>query len=261
MARTRTRERQLRQLAERRMAERRRRRRQRVAAGIVGGLVALAGIGLAARAFLGREENTTVDQQANPDKTTIPTPQGGVACGAEVPPEAGKKKPTFKKPPEMQIDPKKSYRVAMTTSCGEISLQLFDDKSPKTVNNFLFLVEKGFYDGLTFHRIVKDFVVQAGDPKGDGTGGPGYQFEDEVDNGLKFDQVGLLAMANSGPNTNGSQFFITTGDAAHLNGKHTIFGKVTAGQEVLQVLNALEVDQASKPAQTAYIETITIIQK
>ena len=241
------------------MAERRRRRRQRVAAGIVGGVVALAGIGLAARAFLGGED-TTVEQSANPDQTTSPTPLGGVACGGQVPPDAGKKKPTFKNPPEMQLDLDRSYRVAMMTSCGEISLQLFDDKSPKTVNNFLFLVKEGFYDGLTFHRIIKGFMIQGGDPAGTGTGGPGYQFEDEVDNGLKFDQVGLLAMANSGPNTNGSQFFITAGDASHLNGKHTIFGKVIGGMDVVNTLNALPVE-ADKPTQTAYIETITIIQK
>jgi peptidyl-prolyl cis-trans isomerase B (cyclophilin B) len=261
MARTRTRERQLRQLAERRMAERRRRQRQRIVAGIVGGIVAAVGIWFGVMAFLGREGDTEVDQTANPKATASPAPLGGVACGGEVPPDAGKKKPTFKNPPEMQIDLKKSYRVAMTTSCGEINLELFDDKSPKTVNSFLFLVKKGFYDGLTFHRIIKDFVVQGGDPEGTGRGGPGYQFEDEVDNGLKFDQVGLLAMANSGPNTNGSQFFITTGDAAHLNGKHTIFGKVTSGMEVVDALNALEVDQNGKPAQTAYIESVTIIQK
>jgi peptidyl-prolyl cis-trans isomerase B (cyclophilin B) len=261
MARTKSRERHLRQLAERRMAERRRRRRQRVAAGVVGGIVAVAGLGFAAMAFLGREENTEVDQRAQPAKTNQPKNVGGVACEAAVPTTAGKKKPTFKNPPEMSIDPKKSYRVTLTTSCGDISVQLFDDKSPKTVNNFLFLARKGFYDGLTFHRIVKDFVVQGGDPKGDGTGGPGYQFEDEVDNGLTFDQVGLVAMANSGPNTNGSQFFITTGDASHLNGKHTIFGKVIGGMDVVQTLNALKVDQASKPAQTAYIESVTIIQK
>jgi peptidyl-prolyl cis-trans isomerase B (cyclophilin B) len=259
--RTKTRQRQLRQLAERRMAERRRRRRQRIAAGVVGGVVAVAGIGFGVMAFLNRGENTEVDQTAKPEETASPKALGGVACGGQVPPDAGKKKPTFKKPPEMQIDLNLSYRVAMTTSCGEITLELFDDKSPKTVNNFLFLVKKGFYDGLTFHRIIKGFVVQGGDPEGTGTGGPGYQFEDEVDNGLKFDQVGLLAMANSGPDTNGSQFFITTGDAAHLNGKHTIFGKVTGGMDVVDALNALEADQNGKPAQTAYIESVTIIQK
>lgn len=161
----------------------------------------------------------------------------------------------------MQLDLNKSYRVAMRTSCGEITIELFDDKSPKTVNNFLFLIKKGFYDGLTFHRIIKGFMIQGGDPEGTGTGGPGYQFEDEVKNGLKFDQVGLLAMANSGPDTNGSQFFITAGNASHLNGKHTIFGKVTAGQEILQTLNALETDQGDKPVQTAYIDSVTIIQK
>lgn len=259
MARTKARERQLRQLAERRAAERRRRRRQRVVAGVVGGVVALAGLFFAARAFLGREENP-VDQSANPKQTASPAPLGGVACDGAVPVDAGTKKPTFKKPPEMQIDPSKSYRVAMLTSCGEITIELFDDKSPKTVNNFLFLVKKGFYDGLTFHRIIKGFMIQGGDPKGDGTGGPGYQFEDEVKNGLKFDQVGLLAMANSGPDTNGSQFFITAGDASHLNGKHTIFGKVTGGMDVVNTLNALPVE-GDKPTQKAYIQSVTIIQK
>jgi peptidyl-prolyl cis-trans isomerase B (cyclophilin B) len=262
MARTKARERQLKRLAERRMADRRRRRRQRVAAGVVGGLVALAGIGFAARAFLGGEENPEVNETANPNQAAAtPRALGGVACNAEVPPGAGKEKPRFKNPPEMQIDLNKSYRVVMRTSCGEIELELFDDKAPKTVNSFLFLVRKGFYDGLTFHRIVRDFVVQAGDPKGDGTGGPGYKYEDEIVESLKFDQVGLLAMANSGPGTNGSQFFITTGEASHLNGKHTIFGKVISGMDVVQALNGLDVDAASKPTQTAYINEITVIQK
>jgi peptidyl-prolyl cis-trans isomerase B (cyclophilin B) len=262
MARTKARERQLKRLAEQRMADRRRRRRQRVAAGVLGGLVALAGIGFAARAFLGGEENPDVTETANPNQAAAtPKPLGGVACNAEVPPGAGKEKPRFKNPPEMQIDLNKSYRVVMRTSCGEIELELFDDKAPKTVNSFLFLVRKGFYDGLTFHRIISGFMIQGGDPKGDGTGDLGYKFEDEVDNGLKFDQVGLLAMANSGPDTNGSQFFITAGDASHLNGKHTIFGKVTGGMDVVDALNALEVDQNDKPAQTAYINEITVIEK
>jgi peptidyl-prolyl cis-trans isomerase B (cyclophilin B) len=254
MTRTRTRERQLRRLAERREAERRRRRRQRIATGVVAGVIAVAGIGLAARAFLSRDENPEVNEAAQPKG-------GGVACNAQVPAVAKEEKQTFQKPPKMQIDLKMSYRVVMRTSCGEVTLQLFDDRTPKTVNNFLFLVRKGFYDGLTFHRIVRDFVVQGGDPKGDGTGGPGYQFEDEIVEGLKFDSIGLLAMANSGPDTNGSQFFITTGDAAHLNGKHTIFGTVLEGMDVVSRLNALDVDESSKPKLTAYIEEITIIQK
>lgn len=261
MTRTKARERQLKRLAERRMSDRRRRRRQRIAAGVVGGLVALAGIGFAARAFLGGEENPEVSETADPNQAATPRALGSVACNGEVPPGAGKEKPSFKKPPEMQIDLKKSYRVVMRTSCGEIELELFDDKAPKTVNSFLFLVRKGFYDGLTFHRIVRDFVVQGGDPAGTGMGGPGYKFEDEIVDSLKFDQVGLLAMANSGPNTNGSQFFITTGEASHLNGKHTIFGIVIRGTDVLQALNSLDVDAASKPTQTAYINEITIIEK
>jgi peptidyl-prolyl cis-trans isomerase B (cyclophilin B) len=254
MPRTRTRDRQLRRLAERRMAERRRRRRQRILTGVVAGVIALIGFGLVARAFLFRDENPEVNEAAQPKG-------GGVACNAQVPSVAKQEKPTFQKPPKMQIDLKMSYRVVMRTSCGEVTLQLFDDRTPKTVNNFLFLVRKGFYDGLTFHRIVRDFVVQGGDPKGDGSGGPGYQFEDEIVKGLKFDSIGLLAMANSGPDTNGSQFFITTGDAAHLNGKHTIFGRILEGADVVSRLNALKVDEDSKPTQTAYIEEITIIQK
>jgi peptidyl-prolyl cis-trans isomerase B (cyclophilin B) len=254
MTRTRTRDRQLRRLAERRMAERRRRRRQRIATGVVAGVIALVGLGLAARAFLFRDEEAQVNEAAQPKG-------GGVACNAQVPAASKQEKPTFKNPPKMQLDLKKSYRVVMRTSCGEVTLQLFDDRTPETVNNFLFLVRKGFYDGLTFHRIVRDFVVQGGDPQGDGSGGPGYQFEDEIVKGLKFDSIGLLAMANSGPDTNGSQFFITTGDAANLNGKHTIFGTVLEGMDVVSRLNTLDVDENSKPKQTAYIEEITIIQK
>jgi peptidyl-prolyl cis-trans isomerase B (cyclophilin B) len=119
------------------------------------------------------------------------------------------------------------------TSKGTIRIELFDDKTPKTIDNFEQLCGKKYYDGLSFHRVIADFMVQGGCPDGNGTGGPGYQFEDEFHADLKHDGPGVLSMANSGPNTNGSQFFITHVATPHLNGKHTVFGKVIEGQDVV----------------------------
>jgi peptidyl-prolyl cis-trans isomerase B (cyclophilin B) len=140
-------------------------------------------------------------------------------------------------PPAMQIDTKKSYRATMETSKGVIELVLHPEYAPKTVNNFVFLAREGFYDGLVFHRVIPNFMVQGGDPSGSGRGGPGYRFEDEfLGNPLTHD-TGVISMANAGPNTNGSQFFITHAPQPHLNGKHTVFGKVLDGQ---QVVNAIQ---------------------
>lgn len=127
-------------------------------------------------------------------------------------------------------------RITMKTSKGNIDLTLFASKTPVTVASFLNLAKKGFYNGLTFHRVIKDFMIQGGDPTGTGSGGPGYKFEDEVATGLRFERAGLLAMANAGPGTNGSQFFITHVPTAWLNQKHTIFGAVTKGQEVVNAV-------------------------
>lgn len=143
---------------------------------------------------------------------------------------------TWKEPPPLTIDTSKAYTATIVTERGEIVAQLFADRAPKAVNNFVFLARQGFYDGVTFHRVVPGFVAQGGDPTGTGSGGPGYQFEDEIDPELKFDSAGLLAMANSGPDTNGSQFFITYGPAPWLNGQHTIFGKVVQGMDVASSL-------------------------
>ncbi|GHT10980.1 peptidyl-prolyl cis-trans isomerase [Planctomycetales bacterium] len=121
----------------------------------------------------------------------------------------------------------------ITTKRGTIELQLFDDKVPNTVANFEKLAKDGFYDGLTFHRVIEDFMIQGGCPKGDGTGGPGYQFDDEFHKDLRHDAPGTLSMANAGPNTNGSQFFITHVLCPWLDGKHTVFGRVTKGQDVV----------------------------
>ena len=127
--------------------------------------------------------------------------------------------------------------ATMTTNKGEIRLELFDDKTPKTVANFEKLAGEGFYDGLSFHRVIDDFMVQGGCPQGTGTGGPGYQFEDEFHTELKHDTPGILSMANSGPNTNGSQFFITHVPTPWLDGKHSVFGKVLGdGQDVVNAI-------------------------
>jgi len=140
------------------------------------------------------------------------------------------------KQPEMQIDPKKKYTASMNTTKGIIEIELYPEHAPKTVNNFVFLIKEGFYDGVSFHRVIEDFVIQGGDPTGTGRGGPGYSFEDELKgNPLKHER-GIISMANSGPNSNGSQFFITHSPQSHLNGKHTVFGKVIKGLEVVDLI-------------------------
>jgi peptidyl-prolyl cis-trans isomerase B (cyclophilin B) len=147
--------------------------------------------------------------------------------------------------------------ATMVTNHGEITLELFDDDAPKTVDNFRKLARDGFYDGLIFHRVIPDFMIQGGCPQGTGTGGPGYTFEDEI-NDHKVVR-GALAMANAGPNTNGSQFFIVTTEAAPwLDGKHTVFGKVTAGMEVVDRLEGLPTDSRDRPSEDARIEKLEV---
>ncbi len=142
----------------------------------------------------------------------------------------------FTQCPEMSIDPSKQYFATIETEKGDIVVHLFADKSPLAVNNFIFLARQGWYDGVTFHRVIPGFVAQAGDPTGTGLGGPGYAFSNETDNGLSFDDAGILGMANAGPNTNGSQFFITYAPQPQLDGGYTIFGKVVSGMDVLENL-------------------------
>lgn len=140
-------------------------------------------------------------------------------------------------PPAISIDITKKYTATIEMeNGGEIVIELFADKAPVTVNNFVFLAREGFYDGVTFHRVIEGFMAQSGDPTGTGAGGPGYSFEDEFSEELTFDKEGLVAMANSGPNTNGSQFFITFAPTPHLNGLHTIFGQVIEGMDVVNAL-------------------------
>ena len=145
--------------------------------------------------------------------------------------------------------------ATLHTNHGAIAIELFDDDAPKTVDNFLKLSRDGFYDGVVFHRVIPDFMIQGGDPTGTGSGGPGYQFDDEP-NERKVVR-GALAMANAGPNTNGSQFFIVTTEAASwLDGKHTVFGEVTGGMDVVDAISALETDARDRPRDDVIIERV-----
>ncbi len=139
-------------------------------------------------------------------------------------------------PPEMQIDPEKTYRATMETKRGVIELELYARYAPRTVNNFVFLAREGFYDGVSFHRVIGDFMIQGGDPTGTGMGGPGYRFEDEFKGNPLKHESHVISMANAGPNTNGSQFFITHSPQPHLNGHHTVFGKVITGEDVVDAI-------------------------
>ncbi len=142
-------------------------------------------------------------------------------------------------PPEMQIDTDKHYLATLQTNKGNIEIELYPEYAPKTVNNFVFLAREGFYDGVSFHRVISNFMIQGGDPTGSGRGGPGYRFEDEFKgNPLRHDDAGVLSMANAGPNTNGSQFFITHAPQPHLDNRHTVFGKVT-GKKSQNVVDAI----------------------
>lgn len=162
----------------------------------------------------------------------------------------------------------------LNTSLGQIKIELFTDKAPKTVANFVGLAEgtkdwadpktgekqtsKSLYGGTIFHRVIPDFMIQGGDPLGQGIGGPGYKFDDEIDSSLAFDGPGYLAMANSGPNTNGSQFFITTVPTPWLNGKHTIFGKVVEGQDVVKKIESVETGADDKPVKPVTLDSVSI---
>ncbi len=167
--------------------------------------------------------------------------------------------------------------ATLNTNQGKITFELFFNQAPNTVANFVGLAEgtkgwidpktnqsmsgKSFYNGLVFHRVIKDFMIQGGDPLGSGMGGPGYKFEDEFDPELTFDSAGILAMANSGANTNGSQFFITHAPTPWLNGKHTIFGKVTTGMDVVDKIANLTTDANDRPVDPIIIESVTITRK
>jgi cyclophilin family peptidyl-prolyl cis-trans isomerase len=267
----RTRERQLAKLAARRHAEKARLRRRRNmgfgAAGIVVAMVLLVvGINLL------KGPKTTAASSVTPSASSTPSP-GPSPCGSPTPPaSASKTKPTFPKAPPLTIDQSKTYTATFKTSCGTFTAELLPKVAPVGVNSFVFLANKGFYDGLAFHRIVKGFVIQGGDPKGDGTGGPGYQTPVTVSKGEKFDAAGLLAFAHSGKGGNGSQFFVTLARAPNLNpssqGKYTIFGKVTKGLDVVKSIGtvptvagpACPAGESCSPTEPIFILKVTIAE-
>ncbi len=192
-------------------------------------------------------------------------PQAGQPQVSQQPGNARK---TFSAPPPMQIDTKKQYFATLHTSMGDIHIKLFASEAPVTVNNFVFLARNKFYDGLKFHRVIKTFMIQTGDPNGDGTGGPGYKFQDELPPKHPY-APGIVAMANAGPNTNGSQFFIGSGDdVKNLNRtpNYTVFGQVDSGMDVVQKIASVKVGpspsgEVSSPVDPVYINSVSIEEK
>ena len=162
-------------------------------------------------------------------------------------------------PPELTIDPKQKYTAVLHTDKGDIKLELFADKTPKTVNNFVFLARQGFFDGTFFHRVIADFMVQGGDPTGTGRGGPGYRFADEFHPSLHHDKPGMLSMANAGPGTNGSQFFITHVATPWLDNKHSVFGHVVEGMDVVNSIPPRDPQKVDAPA--IHIKSVTILER
>jgi cyclophilin family peptidyl-prolyl cis-trans isomerase len=162
-------------------------------------------------------------------------------------------------PPAMAIDPQNDYVATFHTDKGDITVQLFADKAPATVNNFIFLARQGFYDGTIFHRVIDNFMAQGGDPTGTGTGGPGYRFSDEFHPSLRHDRPGILSMANAGANTNGSQFFITHVPTPWLDDKHSVFGQVVTGLDVLLSIPARDPQRKNAPA--VRLNSVTIEER
>ena len=287
MANKRTRERHLAKLAARRQADRMAglRRRNRIVAASAGLITAIVVfvVGINLFADNGPPKASPRPSTSSPvpkpgtktgTVTLVAHPPAKVACGGTAPKSARKPKPQFTEP-KITVDKKVTYIARIVTSCGTIEVQLLPKVAPEGVNSFVFLAKKGFYDGLTFHRIVKGFVAQGGDPKGDGTGTPGYAFKIETSKRVTFDRPGLLAYANGGPGTNGSQFFITLAKLPQLNptpqASYTIFGKVIAGMGVVhriaRVHTATGTGCASAtekcvPSLAVYIDGVTIhVQK
>lgn len=286
----RSRDRQLAKLAARRQAERDAaiRRRKLImgsAFGVLGSVVVIVGLSLVL------SDDTTASPSVSPSvspstsaspsaapgtKTGTVTPtaandSGEVACGAEAPADAGKPKPQFAGPPPMKIDRKATYRATMVTSCGTIVIELDAKRAPQTVNSFVFLAKRGYFDGQYFHRLDTSIdVIQGGDPSGTGSDGPGYAIPDELNGKLTY-TPGTLAMANAGANTGGSQFFIITGpEGTNLDGNpnYTIFGKIVEGLGVAQTIQALPIVDAQaaangdlsgqRPKRAVYIDKVTI---
>jgi len=172
-------------------------------------------------------------------------------------PRADRRATEFERPQQV-LEPERDYRAVIETTAGSLTVDLAQDRAPTTVNNFVFLAQQRFYDGVPFHRVLEDFMAQTGDPTGTGRGGPGYQFEDEFHEELRHDGKGVLSMANAGPNTNGSQFFLTFGETPWLDGRHPVFGRVIEGEEVLDRLTRVDPTRPGG-AEPDRIEQVTIL--
>ena len=260
-----TRHRQLARVAARRQAERRRRDRQRITVIAVALVVALIGGVLAFAAFTGSETPPAASGTPTPSESSPPQP---VACGATAPADANKQPQEFAKPPPMKIDPNKTYTATLDTSCGTIVIQLLADQAPETVNSFVFLAGKGYFDGTQFHRIDTSIeIIQGGDPTATGQGGPGYTIPDELTGNESYGP-GVVAMANIGePNTGGSQFFMVHGPKGHALDSapnYTIFGRIVKGLGVVERIAKIPVEDPSagpagqQPSKTVYIDTVTV---
>ncbi len=192
---------------------------------------------------------------------TLPTLSGTVTASGPVKrfiDVGGVRIAQYSSVPPVTIDTSANYTAVMRTSLGNMAIELFAAEAPVTVNNFIFLAIEGFYNNVVFHRVIPSFMIQGGDPLGQGTGGPGYKFQDEFVASLTFDQPGMLAMANSGPATNGSQFFVTVAPTPHLNGAHTIFGQITQGQEVADAISLAQTRPGNIPVTPILILGIDI---
>lgn len=251
--------------AERREAVRdaiRRRRMRRL--GLLAASVVLAAVGVGAVLLV--QDDTTERPAASPrgsdDASAAPTPQP-VACGAELPSAAGSAKRSYGQPQDQDLDPDKTYVLRLETSCGDIEIELDVEGSPKTSNSVAFLARAGFYNGLVFHRIVPGFVIQGGDPRGNGMGGPGYDVVEPPPEDIAY-EAGVVAMAKTGqdpPGTSGSQFFIVSGDeASDLPAEYAVLGTVVDGLEVVEKIEALGQAGQAEPSAWAYIERANILE-
>lgn len=255
---------------EARYAAWRRQRRQRVAARVIAvALVAALVGGVAAAVFAGGDSGPstapTVTTEPAPT-TTLPAELAAIECSSEPPESAGTEKPAFEAPPDTVIEPESAYRATIGTSCGDLVVEMdpsAEGVSEAGVNNFVFLAREGFYDGLPFHRVVSDFVIQGGDPSGDGTGGPGYQFgsAEDVPEAEAPYALGDLVYANSGsdPSTSGSQFFVVTGpNGTQLPNDFIKFGTVVEGLEVAQRIEAFEAPGTQAPSRPVFITSVSV---
>ncbi len=262
----RTRERHLAKLAARRAADRRRKQRNRIVTIALALMVAVAGIGVGAVLVLRGNKKGAAASKASPSPSPSP---GGVACGGTAPAAAKAAKPEYKKAPPLTIAKSKHYTLTMQTSCGSIVMELQPATAPNAVNSIVFLVQHHFYDGLTFHRIAKNFVIQGGDPKGNGSGGPGYTTVDTPPRAVSYPQ-GSVAMAKTQSEpagTAGSQFFIVTSNTAQSalapkgQPQYALVGRVTSGMGVVQRIAALPIQGSGTdgaPVQSVYIDKATI---